>query len=46
MQTLDVLQYDKLFFLVVEPGKVSTYDETADFVGIHKCIERCCISLS
>lgn len=44
MQALDVLQFDKLFLLVLEPGKVSTYDETSDYIGIHKCIEKCCIA--
>lgn len=44
MQILDILEWDKFFFLILEPGKVCSYSETSDFLKIHKNIENQCMA--
>ena len=44
MQSLDILEWDKFFFLILEPGKVCTYSETTEFLKIHKNIENKCMA--
>jgi hypothetical protein len=43
MQYLNSLSFDhylKVFFLVLEPGKVSTYEESQDLLELHNSVER------
>jgi hypothetical protein len=44
MQSSDILEWDKFFFLILEPGKVCSYSETSEFLKIHKNIENKCMA--
>lgn len=38
MEALDILKYDKMFFLILEPGKMGGFDETKKYLDICKVV--------
>lgn len=41
LRDLAVENYTKQFFLILEPGKVSTYEDSYNFLEVHNSVENC-----
>ena len=40
MEELDILIYDKMFFLILEPSKISEFEDIKSLLVIHEKLER------